>query len=193
MNRSFSHNALLFCVMLLVGCAESDTPETAPSQSGVVPPAGWELVEIDAEAFTALREQAKADGVVLVVDGWATWCDSCVAMFPLLHQEIKAKGDKVRLVSLCFDEGDDYIAKAMAYLITQQAWQDAYLAAPGADAKETLAEATSTQEGWGGGVLPAVFVYRPDGTLAYEMLQTEGNPKDWVQQIGAAVDRASGD
>lgn len=144
---------------------------------------------LDHEAFLALREQTASQGKVLVVDCWATWCDSCIKIFPLLHDAMKERGDDVRLISLCYDEGEDFVKQAGAFLSRHKAWEDAYLVKAGPEAKDALAFAAS--ENWGGGALPAVFVYGKDGELAYEMLQTQGDPTDWVNRISTAVDEAS--
>ncbi|MEM9109258.1 MAG: TlpA disulfide reductase family protein [Planctomycetota bacterium] len=142
----------------------------------------------DAAALTALREQVVADGKVLVIDCWATWCGSCVEMFPHLHKAIKERGAGVVLASLSYDEGEASVVKAGAFLTEQGAWDNAYIATEGSDAKDAIAKALSPN--WDGGALPAVFVYKPDGTTAYEMLETRGEVKDWVDGIAAAVDEA---
>lgn len=190
--------ALLSAGILLTGCGDSQAPAgdgTAPPAADAkdhpAPPDDWSLPVLDAEGFAALRKQTAEDGTVLVVDCWATWCGSCVAMFPKLHEAMEARGDKVVLVSLSYDEnaddGEDYIAKAEKFLINQHAWEHAYVADPAS--KDAIAESAS--EEWGGGALPAVFVFGTDGKLAYEMLETRGEVEDWVAEIAAAVDTAA--
>jgi thiol-disulfide isomerase/thioredoxin len=190
--------SLLVVCLLLIGCgegtAESDTGAATSANANAddhpAPPDDWELPVVDAEGFAELRERTAKAGKVLVVDGWATWCGSCVAMFPQLHEAMNKRSDDVVLVSFCYDEnsegGEDYIAKARDFLVEQHAWEDAYLVDP--SAKEAVGEAMS--EAWDGVTLPAVFVYGPDGELAYEMLETRGEPADWVAEIAEAVDRA---
>lgn len=208
MNPPAARLGLLLLVLTVLGCEDSapapqgaqrlDPAEGAamgPADAGPVqakPPAAMlEDATIDAQGLTALRAQAKAAGQVLVIDCWATWCDSCVVMFPLLHQAMKERGDKVRLVSLCFDEGQAYLEKAGVFLTEQKAWEDAYLVKAGGDAKDALAAATGS-DAFVPSVLPAVLVYSPDGALVFELLQTSGEPADWVQRVGAAVDGAIG-
>lgn len=188
---------LLIVSVLLTGCGDSagdDTTDTSSPTNADDPPAppeDWELPVIDAEGFAELRERTAMGGKVLVVDGWATWCGSCVAMFPQLHEAMNKRGDDVVLVSFCYDEneegGEDYLAKARKFLIKQHAWDDAYLVDP--SAKQAIGKAMSEQ--WDGVTLPAVFVFGPDGELAYEMLETRGEPKDWVTEIAEAVDQAA--
>lgn len=146
---------------------------------------------LDAAGIADLRKQAVDEGKVLVVDCWATWCGSCVAMFPHLHQAMKERGDGVLLVSLSFDQGDDLAKQAAIFLNEQKAVENAYIAAQGPDSHDTIAKALS--EAWDGGLFPAVFVYKPDGTVAYEMLETRGEIQDWVDRIASAVDQAAQD
>ncbi len=193
-NRHVFAPFLLAVCLPLSGCDDCAVPpgpgdHDVPADRVVElpePPADWTLPAVDAEGFAALREQAAAEGQVLVVDTWATWCTSCLAMFPKLHAAMAERGDNVRLVSLCFDEGEDSVAQAERFLIDRHAWQDAVIADP--DAKDAIAE--SVGGAWDGGVLPAVFVFGKDGKLAYEMTETRGEVDDWVAAIAAAVDGA---
>lgn len=150
------------------------------------PQAEPELMVIDAEGLTALRTRAAAENRVLVIDCWATWCASCLQMFPKLHDAMAEYGNDVQLVSLCFDEGDDYIQRAERYLTSQDAWKDAYLAAEGDEAKTAIAKAIGIN--WDGGALPAVFVFGPgDLRPRFQLVETEGEPDNWVKQIDTVV------
>jgi thiol-disulfide isomerase/thioredoxin len=201
---------LLNTAVLLPGCdeqasvpagpeliSESEIPGTPITSAGDLKealggpdskPVEREFPVVNADTLKALRRQASAQGKVLVIDCWATWCGSCVAMFPHLHKAIKERGDGVVLMSLSFDEGDESLKEAAAFLTKQDAWDNAYIAEAGSDAKDLVAAALS--ENWDGGALPAVFVYQPDGTVAYELLETRGEVQDWVDGITAAVDAA---
>lgn len=190
--------ALLVVALLLPGCGE----ETAPTPAGTTQEKGLSsglttyadqtrtVKLVDAADITALREQAAEAGKVLVIDCWATWCGSCVAMFPHLHKAMKERGDGVMLASLCFDEGQDIktLTAVRDFLEKHDAWDNAYQAAAGSDATDAIAKALS--DNWSGTILPAVFVYRPDGTTAYELLETRGEVQDWVDAIAQAVDRS---
>lgn len=186
--------ALLTAVMLLMGCGDSDAAD--PKGQGAdpldlpAPPDDWSLTVIDAQGLTALREQTAAKGQVLVVYFWASRCEPCVAMIPKLHAALDERSEQVRLVSLSVDEGQVAQTQAHAHLIAHQAWADAHVAQAGAQAKEALAAAASTD--WDGGSLPAVFVYGPDGQLVHQLLETRGQPADWVAAIVSAVDEAAG-
>lgn len=147
-----------------------------------------EIPVVSAADLTKLRKQAADNGKVLVIDCWATWCGSCVAMFPKLHKALKERGDRVVVISLSFDEGEELVKEAGDYLTKQDAWDNAYLAQAGSDATDAIAKALG--DNWDGNILPAVFVYKPDGTTAYELLETRGEVKDWVDEITAEVDDA---
>jgi thiol-disulfide isomerase/thioredoxin len=147
-----------------------------------------EIPEVNAATLKALRRQAARQDKVLVVDCWASWCGPCLSMFPHLHKAMKERGDRVTLISLTFDESEEGIKKAGEFLTKQDAWDNAYLAEPDSDAKDAIADVLS--ENWDGGGVPAVFVFRPDGTLAHEMLETRGEVADWVAEIAKAVDQS---
>lgn len=173
---------LLTTALLLAGCQEEAQNQPTVPETPYIP-------VLDAEGIAELRKQASDADKVLVIDCWATWCSSCVAMFPHLHEEIKKRGDGAILASLSFDEGgDEMLHQVAAFLDKQDAWNHAYRAAEGSDAKDAIVKALSGN--WDGGALPAVFVYKPDGTTAYELLETRGEVQDWVDEITQAVDQA---
>ena len=180
---------LVAVALLLIGCGGDDETVWPPGEFHIdAVSKGWRPPMVDADAVTALRKQAASEGRALVVDCWATWCGSCVAMFPHLHQAVKERGEDVLLVSLSFDEGEDLSKQAAGFLNEHKAMENAYRAAEGSDAKDAVAKALSPN--WDGGALPAVFVYAPDGGIALEFTQTRGQVQDWVDEITAAVDRA---
>lgn len=190
--------APLLACCLLVGCDEGKpaTPaeDVQPATFGSGDPLADKAAEarkievIDASGLSNLRALAASQDKVLVIDCWATWCGSCVQMFPVLHQAMKERGDEVMLISLSYDEGDDTIRQAAKFLTRQRAWANAYLAKPGSDAKDEIAKTLSDE--WDSGALPAVFVYGTDGKPVYEMTETRGEVGDWVAAIAKAVDGA---
>lgn len=201
---------LMTTAALLTGCDKSGNDATPPDEEQATPAKGaatpsdepglsiavdqddgvftQEIPVVNAGTIKALRKQAAMQNKVLVVDCWATWCPSCVAMFPHLHQAMKERGDDVILISLTFDEGEALTEKAKQFLTKHDAWENAYQATPDSDEKDAIAKALS--DTWDGGALPAVFVYKPDGTTVHEMLETRGELKDWVAEIVKAVDES---
>lgn len=194
-SRPLYLTALMCALLLFYGCGEAQSDRLIPDPEAAGPDPvnphtkAPEHAILDAAGVAALRQRYAGEGKVLVVDCWATWCGSCVAMFPRLHEVVAEQGDKAVLVTLSFDEGEDYIRKAGAFLAGHDATGNAYLAAAGEEAKAAIAGALSEQ--WAGGTLPAVFVFGPDGSRVYEMLQTEGDVQDWVAGIMAAVEKAA--
>lgn len=174
------------CVAFL-GCGEREASQGGESAVAEAYAPIAELPTLDAEVFKKLREQAISEGKVLVVDFWATWCVSCVQMFPQLHEAMHEREEQVMLVSVTQD-GEEDMAKAIKFLNRNQAGQNAYW--QDSESISTVAEAVG-QEGWGGGVLPAVFVFDTRGELVYAMTETRGDPEDWVAAIAQAADSAS--
>jgi len=210
----------LAALLMLGGCDDDRKPDTTPDIDPDVTPASsvsdaaapgepasadaaekpayepiTAFAPFDVAVFADLRQQAVEQGKVLVIDFWATWCGSCVQMFPILHEAMHQgdRHDKVMLVSVTQDAGEADIAKALKYVNRQEAGQGAYL--QGEDAVDPVAAALAElgeTDDWGGSTLPAVFVFDKQGQLAYAMTQTEGDPADWVAGIAAAADAAAG-
>lgn len=195
------HLMLSLAALLLVGCdpgsdevgeAWDDLPAEQQDAPNNPDAEAFTLPVIDAAGLKELQQQTAEEGKVLVIDFWATWCGSCVQMFPKLHEEMKERGDKVRIISISHDEnaegGEDYIAKAARFITKRQATHGAYLCDPAS--KDAIGEMLSDE--WDGVSLPAIFVFGKDGDLAYEMLETEGDVDEWVAGIAAAVDKVAG-
>ncbi len=102
MGRSAKVTQSVFAALLLaffaVGCAKNEQSphEPSPRQTGDVA-----LRAIDEKELGAVIESHR--GKVVLVDYWATWCLSCVELFPhtvQLHEEFGDKGLAVISVSL---------------------------------------------------------------------------------------------
>ena len=120
------------------------------------------------EEIRGLIREADRNDRVLVIDFWATWCVPCVAMFPDLHEGLKARGDVVRPVSVTLD-GPDAEAKAIDFLQKQNAMQDAYRVQPDGEVQSDIVDALGEQ--WTDVVIPAILVFNQDGELAGEFLE----------------------
>lgn len=188
MKRMNTQLCLLTTALLFAGCGGSDVDsEQTKRPEPTLSVEDWTFERVGVSGLRALIEQNASEGKITVIDCWATWCTSCVAMFPKLHKAMDERGDKVRLVSLCYDEGDEYVAQAKQYLTDQHATSNARIVDPAA--KDDLAGVLS--EEWGGAALPAVFVFNAEGELVYELLETRGGVSDWVAEIVGAVDKAA--
>lgn len=203
----------LSCAVLLavVGCDDDRKPDTSPDVNAGLTPASTaagdqtpdqpayepitELAHFDTEVLDDLRQQAAVQGKVLVIDFWATWCGSCMVMFPILHEAMHEgdRHERVMLVSVTQDDGEEDVAKAIRFVNKNQAGGGAYLQDQASiDAVAGVINAMHEGDDWAGAALPAVFVFDKQGNLAHAMTRTEGEPADWVAEIAAAADRAAG-
>ena len=149
-----------------VGCG-GDRPATTPAASAPAvasprtdsPTVSIRLVDhAEVEA-----ERAKHLGKVVVLDCWSTSCPPCVKEFPGLVKLQEAFGDRVACLSLSFDyEGigspDEVVPRVEGFLREVGAGKIVNLVArEDADALSKKMDLVS---------VPAVFVWKPDGTLA---------------------------
>ena len=157
---------------VLGGCGESDP----------------RLPVVDLAAIEAIIAEADANDRVLVIDFWATWCVPCVAMFPDVHEGLKARGDAVRAVSITLDDPGEMERNAVAFLKEHDALKDAYRMKP--DGVEQARVVDALGERWQDVVIPAFLVFDRDGELAGEFL--EGGDAT-VEAILARVDELTGE
>lgn len=75
--------ALCLCLLALVARAEDPTGELAPN---------WILPDLSGTQVS-LYQEAEA-GNTTVMFFWASWCNSCKALLPVIKQLDAAKGDK---------------------------------------------------------------------------------------------------
>lgn len=134
-----------------VGCG------TAPS---VAPPAVPLAVVDHDELLARIRAHR---GKVVVLDCWATFCPPCIREFPGLVRLAAAHPETVACLSLAFDyEGLGSLEQAAAPVRE-------FLRTVGADQVENLLsreEADAMFRNLELDSLPAVYVWRPDGSLA---------------------------
>jgi thiol-disulfide isomerase/thioredoxin len=110
-----------------------------------------------------LREVERHRGKVVVLDCWSTSCPPCVKEFPGLVKLAAKHGDRVKCLSLCFDydgldKPEDLVPPVEAFLEKVGAGQIGNLFAS--------EEADSLYEKLDLVSVPAIYVWRPDGSLA---------------------------
>jgi len=157
--------AVVVAVMILAGCegrrqgAEADAGgEPAPAAAG---PAPVTVRLVDHAGL--MREVERHRGKVVVLDCWSSSCPPCVKEFPGLVALAAKHGDRVQCLSLCFDyDGlgtpEELVPPVRAFLETVGAGRVVnLLSSEEADSLYTKLDLAS---------VPAVYVWKPDGSLA---------------------------
>ncbi len=182
---------IMFGVLLTVaGCdpgsdAGTQVAPTPPvSHSIDVAQAQPDLPIIDVPTYQELVRSTAADGRVLVVDFWATWCAPCIEMFPQIHERMERHGDKVRLVSITLD-GPRAVPAAVDFLQTHHALPDAWRLFPDTDVQIDFIEQLNAD--WNDLVVPVILIYDSKGNLAAAFINQSVH--DTVEGVSETVDR----
>lgn len=93
--------ALVFTLLLTVTCAQA-SPEDL---NGELLP-DFTVNTIDGKRFT-LSDSLKTHELVLI-NFWATWCGPCCMEFPNLEAAWEQYGDRVDVIALSVEEGDNF-------------------------------------------------------------------------------------
>lgn len=169
----------LLTALTLTACGEQPPPPTG-SRDAAQPAASVEhahshdagalpahLPVLDQAALDALAADAAAEGEVLVVDFWATWCVPCVALFPQVHAAME-EFEGVRFISLTSDEvGGETEQKAIRFLQKQHALDSAYILKADSDEQTRMADALQARfHDFNILAVPAYLVYDKQGKPA---------------------------
>jgi thiol-disulfide isomerase/thioredoxin len=152
--------AILGLAMILAGC-------WAGRQGGGVgvataaDPAAVEVRLVDHAGL--MEEVARHRGKVVVLDCWSTSCPPCVKEFPGLVKLAAAHGDRVQCLSLCFDydgigSPEELVPPVRAFLEKVGAGRVINLV--------SSEEADSLSKKLDLASVPAVYIWKPDGSLA---------------------------
>jgi thiol-disulfide isomerase/thioredoxin len=151
---SRTHRAALLLLLGLTSCSRDDAAR-ASSDS---------LSEEVSQPITAERLRARMRDLrakAVLVNAWATWCDSCEHELPMLQKladRLVPQGVQVLLVSV--DEPDQ-MKQVRAFLAEKGIRLTTYLAAPPLDAFKT-----GMNPRWPG-MLPASFLFDDKAKLRY--------------------------
>lgn len=157
--------AVAIAAVILAGCGgqrQGDAPggggEPAPAAASRAP---VEVREVDHAGL--MREIERHRGRVVVLDCWSTSCPPCVQEFPALVALAAAHGDRVQCLSLCFDydglgKPADLVPPVQAFLEKVNAGQVVNML--------SSEEADSLYQKLGLVSVPAIYVWKPDGSLA---------------------------
>ena len=162
----------------LVGCSRADTAS---------PPLADSTSPVTAQQLRARVRDLHAKAVL--VNAWATWCDSCEHELPMLQklsERLTPQGVHVLLVSV--NEPDE-LAEVRTFLAEKGIRLTNYLAAPPLDAFKA-----GMNPRWPG-MLPASFLFDATGKLRYfwggEAFESEMVPIVEGLLAGKAIDGES--
>jgi len=105
-----------------------------------------------------------ANGKVLVINFWATWCGPCVVEFPefvALDKQYRDQG--VKIVGISADDIPDIKPKVIPFVKQQKAMFDILVQ----DTEDPQEMIDVVHKDWQG-ILPATFVYDKQGNLIYK-------------------------
>jgi thiol-disulfide isomerase/thioredoxin len=155
--------------MILAGCgtqrpdAGGEPAEVTQATDGTpaASPAPVEVRLVDHAGL--LAEVARQRGRIVVLDCWSSSCPPCVKEFPGLVKLAAAHGDRVQCLSLCFDYDGIGAAEELVPPVR------AFLEQVGAGRIVNLLsseEADSLYRKLDLASVPAIFIWKPDGSLA---------------------------
>ena len=133
----------------------------AATKKSVVFRATPKVAPLKPEDFNKFKDTA--NGKVLVINFWATWCGPCVAEFPefvALDRKYRNKG--VKIVGITADDPGDVKPKVIPFIKKKRVKFDILLQ----DTDDPQQMMDLINKDWPG-VLPATFVYDKQGNLAY--------------------------
>lgn len=139
-----------------------------------------EIQVIDFDGLKKFLERDPKDTRPLLINFWATWCDSCREEFPDLvkiDQDYREKG--LNFVAISLDDVSDIKTKVVDFLKEVRARMPVIvLNVPDADSAIHFVDPT-----WGG-EMPATFLYDKDGKVVFKYF---GKVKP--DELRAAIDK----
>ncbi|HEY0170372.1 MAG TPA: TlpA disulfide reductase family protein [Pyrinomonadaceae bacterium] len=175
MRRVFDAATLLCAALALAGAGANPAgaqtrrgPAPAKAKPRAAKPAPKpEVREIDAAGLKALLESNAAEGRVLLVNFWATWCVPCREEFPDLvriEEEFRRLGKEFSFVTVSLDDVTDIKTAVPEFLSQMRATRmPAFLL----NATEPQEAIDLVDRDWRG-ELPATFLFGRRGALSFK-------------------------
>jgi len=155
----------LFILFIGLAIAGSLAGVAAPAQSDGVPAAETAGVrEIDLDGLKKLIQRDPKDTRPLLINFWATWCDSCREEFPDLVKidaDYRAKG--LNFVAVSLDDVADIKSKVEPFLKEMKAAMPVVLLNVN-DPEPAIHTVDPTWQG----DMPATFLYDKDGKVVFK-------------------------
>jgi len=156
--------AVMVLSMILTGCGDRRQADATGTGSRASAAAAASPVALRLVDHAGLIEEVERHrGKVVVLDCWSTSCPPCVKEFPGLVKLAAGHGDRVRCLSLCFDydglgKPEDLVPPVQAFLANAGAGKVINLF--------SREEADSLYRKLDVASVPAIFIWKPDGSLA---------------------------
>jgi len=174
----------LFILFIGLAVACSLASVAAPAQSNGVPPAEIASVrEIDLDGLKKLIQHDPKDARPLLINFWATWCDSCREEFPDLVKidaDYRVKG--LNFVAVSLDDVADIKSKVEPFLKEMKAAMPVVLLNVN-DPEPAIHTVDPTWQG----DMPATFLYDKDGKVVFKHF---GRIKP--DELRSAIDKLAG-
>lgn len=150
--------AAVFAALLFqtVSAQTAGKPKKTRSKAVV---AGPVVTRVDA---VTLNELLKPKGKPLLVNFWATWCDSCREEFPDLVRIDTAYRGKIDFITVSLDDLAEIKTSVPKFLAKVKAAMPAYLL----KTTDDDAAITMVSKAWKGG-LPFTMLIHPDGEVGF--------------------------
>ena len=167
----------IFCLISLAACNKS----AGPSAELATPTNGDAISLVPISLVDWQKKLASYEPDIVVVDMWATWCESCIERFPKmieLHKRFRDQG--VRFVSMNLDNRDDKPALELAtrFLNQKSAEFENYLM------NENLMQAFEMLDLKS---IPVVLIYDRTGEERYRLTGDNPNNQFTDEDVEAAI------